>query len=400
MKKRILFVDDEESVLTGLGRLLRPMRNEWDMEFVSSGATALKRMAEAPFDVIVSDMRMPGMNGAELLNEVMRLYPKTIRLILSGYADRETILKCVGSTHQYLSKPCEGDALKATILRATQLEDSLKNDELRSLVARCSVLPTVPALYSQIVEALEDPEVDTDRIGTIIAKDGAVTARILKLVNSAFFGHGREIADPADAVAYLGTDTIKSLVLFDNAFSPKQPMKVEGFSIENLSKHALQVANAAKVVASYEAAERKLVDEAYVAGLLHDVGILVFAANLPQEYQQTIKLAREEKLTLAAAEKRTFAADHADVGGFLLGLWGLPVPVVEAIALHHHPGIAPQKEFAPLTALHVGNALAAREYPSVAGIPTLEPDHDYLISLGLEHRLSSWRRAWENRDAL
>ena len=272
MKTRILFVDDEDLALRGLNRLLYPMRQEWEMEFLDSGEKALKRMAIAPFDVVVSDMRMPGMNGAELLNETMKRYPKTVRLILSGYADRDLILKCVGSTHQYLAKPCDADALKMTVRRAAELERSMKSDTLRKLVTRCVILPSVPALYSEMIEALQDPETNIETIGSIIAKDGAMTAKILKLVNSAFFGLGHKIADPNEAVAYLGTDTIKSLALCANAFSEFEHAQLQGFTVESLWEHCLVTARVAKMVAIHEDADRKLADEAYAAGLLHDLG--------------------------------------------------------------------------------------------------------------------------------
>ena len=393
-KTRILFVDDEDLALRGLNRLLYSMREEWDMEFLDGGEKALKRMAEAPFDVVVSDMRMPGMNGAEFLNEVMKRYPKTVRLILSGYADRELILKCVGSTHQYLSKPCDADSLKMTVRRAAELERTMKSESLRQLVTRCVDLPSVPAVYSEMVEALQNPESDVDTIGSIIIKDGSMTAKILKLVNSAFFGLGHKISDPNEAVAYLGTDTIKSLVLFANAFAEYEGVQLNNFSIEGLWAHSLVTARAAKLVATCEDAERKLVDEAYVAGLLHDIGKLVFAANLAGDYEKALALAREKKITLAAAEREIFGADHADIGGYLLGLWGLPVPVVEAIALHHRPGKAVQKVFLPLTALHVGNALAEPTLPSVPHIVTSGVDMEYLTEVGIRNRYYTWQKEW------
>ena len=105
-KTRILFVDDEPLVLQGLQRMLRPMRNEWEMAFVESGRRALEEMATLPFQVVVSDMRMPGMNGAQFLSHVQELYPRTVRLILSGHADKDLIMKCVGTAHQFLAKPC------------------------------------------------------------------------------------------------------------------------------------------------------------------------------------------------------------------------------------------------------------------------------------------------------
>jgi HD-like signal output (HDOD) protein/CheY-like chemotaxis protein len=398
MKKRILFVDDEEFVLRGLDRLLRPMREEWDMEFVNSGDAALTRMDEAPFNVVISDMRMPGMNGAELLNEVMKRHPKTVRIILSGYADRELILRCVGSTHQYLAKPCDAKTLQMTLQRAMQLEHSLRNDTLRQLVTRCTELPSVPALYSKIIEALQDPSVDVEFIGEMVMKDVGITAKILKLANSAFFGLGHEIASPSEAIAYLGTDTVKSLILFTNTFSPAAPINIEGFSLETLWNHSLEVANASKAVAFAEGADRKLGDEAYVAGLLHDVGLLIFATNLGTEYQQVLKLMHEKKKPVAECEKQVFGATHADVGGYLLGLWGLPVPVVEAIALHHQPGETLLKSFSPLTAVHIGNAMVSAELPAIAGAPAVAIDTHYLASIGVKPNLKVWREAWkENR---
>ncbi|HWD91291.1 MAG TPA: response regulator [Verrucomicrobiae bacterium] len=396
MKKRILFVDDEEMVLRGLGRLLRPMSHEWEMQFVTSGAKALEKMAEVPFDIVVSDMRMPGMNGAELLNEVMKRYPRTVRLILSGFADRELILKCVGSTHQYLSKPCDERELKMAMLRATRLEESLENETLRQLVTRCSTLPSVPALYSEIIEVLQDPEANTDAIGDIIAKDGGMTARILKLANSAFFGLGREISNISEGVTYLGTETIKSLILFSNAFAQPETSKLLDFAAESLWRHSLEAANAAKAIAAGEGSERKVVDEAYVSGLLHDVGKLVLASNLPEQYHDVVTLARSEKIPLCAAERKVFNADHADVGGYLLGLWGLPVPVVEAIAFHHRPAAAVEKRFSPLTALHAGNILASSEHPVIADIPPSDLDQSYLDALGLGNRMETWRNEWKN----
>ncbi|MGC9943798.1 MAG: response regulator [Verrucomicrobiota bacterium] len=397
MKKRILFVDDDEFALKGLDRSLRSMRDEWEMEFVGSGNQALNRMAEAHFDVIISDMRMPGMNGAELLNEVMKRHPKTVRLILSGYADHDLILRCIGSTHQYLAKPCDAKTLRMTVQRAAHLEESLKSESLRLLVNRCSVLPSLPALYSEIIEVLQDPDAGVEEIGAIIVKDVAMTAKILKLVNSAFFGLGNEIANPSEAVAYLGTDTIKSLILVTHAFSNSE-IRLDGFSLESLWNHSLEVSKAAKAVASYEGAEKKFLDEAFVAGLLHDVGKLVFALNLPQEYQAAINIAREMQIPLAAAEKQVFGANHGDVGGYLLGLWGLPVPVVEAIALHHRPELTLMRAFSPLTAVHVGNTLASVEFPSVTGIPASEPDLNYLSTLGLKGHLQTWRKAWQDRN--
>jgi HD-like signal output (HDOD) protein/CheY-like chemotaxis protein len=391
MKKLILFVDDEPLILQGLQRMLHSMRGEWEMVFVESGARALELMARNPFDVVISDMRMPGMNGAELLAEVLKRFPKTVRLILSGHADRELVLKCVGSTHQYLSKPCQPGELKSAITRAGNLEQSLRDENLRHLISRMDRLPSMPSLYVQIVDKLKDPDVGVEEIGGIVALDLAMTAKILKLVNSAFFGLGRQISSPAEAVCYLGIETIKALVLSIHAFSQFTTAKLGTFSLDSLWAHSQNTAGLAKEITRIEDADRRLQDDAFVAGLLHDTGKLVLASNFPSEYDQVLRTGRAGRLALLAAEEHTFGANHADIGGYLLGLWGLPVPVVEAIALHHQPAASSHMFFSPLTAVHVATALVnLQQAQDVQGLVE-ELDLNYLEKLGLGDRLEHWR---------
>jgi HD-like signal output (HDOD) protein len=392
-KKRILFVDDEPLVLQGLRRMLRQLQTEWEMAFVESGPAALELMAQRPFDVVVSDMRMPGMNGAELLNEVKKRHPGTIRLILSGHADKELILKCVGATHQYLAKPCDPAALKATLLRAAALEGSLASDRLKELVARMDRLPSIPTVYSEIVEKLQDPEATLDAVGEVLSKDIGMTANILKLVNSAFFGLRRQVTHPGEAAAYLGLETIKSLVLSLHAFSQFEGVDLGGFDLPALWQHSLTVAAHARAIAAAEQAEAKVRDESFVTGLLHDAGKVVLAANFAAQYAEVLRMVRDRGLELLVAEEEVFGANHADVGGYLLGLWGLPAPVVEAIALHHNPARSLGKTFSPLTAVHVANALACCPAELSEGRGTAPVDTNYLAELGLVHRLPAWQAA-------
>ena len=387
MKKQVLFVEDDDMVLQGMQRCMRMMRDEWDMTFVDSGAKALAFLTDHPVDVIVSDMRMPGMNGAQLFNEVAKRFPKSVRIILSGHADQDLILDCVGSAHQFLSKPCDPEALRATIRRALELEGSVKNDRLQQLVARMAHLPSIPSLYSEIVEKMNDPEAALEDVGVIIAKDPGMTAKILKLVNSAFFGLRREVSNPTDATAFLGLDTIKSLVLSLNAFAQYESVKTEGFSLPALWNHSLATAAAAKRIAQLEKADLKTVDQAFVSGLLHDSGKTVLAFNFPDQYGKTILAAKEQGADPLVAEQDAFGANHADVGGYLLGLWGLPVQVVDAIALHHQPKQSADAAFTPLTAVHAANALVK------AGGGTLPAwDSDYLCRLSLGDHATVWQK--------
>jgi len=391
MKKRILFVDDEPLVLDGLQRMLRPLRADWDMVFAQSGVKALELMSQMPFDVVVSDMRMPEMNGAHLLAEVLKRHPQTVRLILSGHADKDLILKCVGSTHQYLAKPCRAEDLKAAIARAAELNSTLKDKGLRQLVSCMQHVPSMPKLYIEIVEKLQDPEIGLDVIGDIISKDVGMSAKMLKVVNSSFFGLAREISNPAEAVSYVGAELIKSLVLSIHAFSQFETTTLGGLSIDALWQHSQSAASLAQAIARMEDADQKIIDEAFVGGLLHDIGKLVLASNFPAEYARIVEIGRKGAESLVATEENTLGANHAEVGGYLLGLWGLPVPVVEAIALHHNPSQSTYRDFSPLTAVHAANALLNFSGPADKLIESKNLDRDYLKLLGLEDRLETWR---------
>jgi HD-like signal output (HDOD) protein len=390
--KRILFVDDEPNVLEGLRRMLRTQRGEWEMTFVESGSAALAELAREPYDVVVSDMRMPGMDGAQLLTEVMRRYPRIVRIILSGHSDQEMILRSVGPTHQYLTKPCDAQELRDTIGRAGALRNWLHGDALMSVVSQIHSLPSLPDLYLEIVQELQSPEASLQKVGAIISKDIGMTAQILHVVNSAFFGLRRHISHPAQAASLLGLVTVKALVLSVQLFSRFDTVAFPGFTCQALWNHCLATGALAKRLAAQQAAGPKTTDYAFMAGLLHDAGKLVLAANLSQKYSEALRIAGARAIPLWQAERETFGSTHAEVGAYLLGLWGLPDPIVEAVALHHTPRQCLGVGFGALTAVHVADALDHE-----SRLPEAEPgagqlDTEYVADLGLAPRLETWRQ--------
>ena len=345
---RVIFVDDEPRVLEGLKRMLRPKRNEWQMTFVGSAAEALNALRKEPCEVVVTDMRMPGMNGAELLEVVQREYPDTIRLILSGQAETESVMKALGVSHQFLSKPCDAEVLQGTISRAFALRDLAGSEQVKGLVARINKLPTLPASYQKLVEVLRSPNSSIEDVADIITTDPAMTARLLKLVNSAYFGLQKPVADVGRAGALLGLDRIMALVLGQGIFSDCDPPKVEGFSMEALWQHSVSTAAAAHRIAIAEQMDRDVVAAAFLAGMLHDIGKLVLAMGLPDQYAKVLKQAANGKAgDLQQIEMLELRASHTDVGAYLVGLWGLPNTIAEAIAYHEDPSQSRSQAFAP-----------------------------------------------------
>lgn len=396
-KKRILFVDDEP-LMGDLFRLMfESMKDQWELYFANSGPEALELLERVPCDVVVSDMRMPGMNGAQLLNEVLKRHPRTARIILSGYAEREAVARCLGAAHQFLQKPSDVLSLKSTLERVCALDLFLEDDRLRTLLGQMSVLPSLPSLYFRMLQELQSPDASADRIGELIAMDPAMTAKLLQLVNSAFFGVARKVSNPIEAVQFLGVGTIRSLALSLHVFSCFSQARAAEFGFERIWSHSLTVGVFAKRLSQLEGLESMSCEEAFVAGLLHDVGKLMLMANRPEDYRTVLALAQRKELPLTAAEAKVFGATHAEVGAYLLGLWGLPVPIVEAVALHHQPATGIQAEFSPLTAVHVANVLEAeRSRPGdKSSLPTL--DMEYLSRLRQGDRLERWRQLFQEQ---
>ncbi|MBW1959067.1 MAG: HDOD domain-containing protein [Deltaproteobacteria bacterium] len=400
MKKQILFVDDEPLILQGLKRMLRGLRSEWDMTFVQSGAEALEKMVGAPFDVIVSDMRMPEMDGSQLLDTVKHRYPNMVRVVLSGHSEEEMIMKTVKSAHQFISKPCNAETLKSTISRMFALREVLTQEGLKRLVSRIESLPSLPSLYTQVVELIQSPNSSIKKIGEVISKDLAMTAKILQLVNSAFFGIPRQISNPAQAVGLLGLDTVKALVLTIGIFSKFEQKQLAHFGIETLWNHSIKTGAIAKKVADKESADKHLSDNAFMAGLLHDVGKLVLVANVPDKYEEVIETIKDQNITLNQAEQLVFGATHADVGAYLTGLWGLPDAIVEAVAFHHRPEICLSNDMIPLTFVHIADGLEHHGNGTLSmEAPILKIDYGYLQKLGWVEKIPEWLKTCaENKE--
>ncbi|MEZ6117597.1 MAG: response regulator [Pirellulaceae bacterium] len=389
MTTKILFVDDEANVLAGLRRMLRGQRQVWDMHFANGGEEALRLMEQQAFDVVVTDMRMPNIDGAELLTRVSNLYPHTVRLVLSGQSEHEKIFRAVGPAHQFMSKPCDPDVLVSTIERACGLHSQLRSDSLKKLTSQLRCLPSLPEVYRELIVELESDEASIRRVSDKIASDIAMTAKVLQLVNSSFFGQRQQIKCPHHAVTLLGLNIIRPLVLTANVFSQQKDPHIDCFSLQQLVDHSLAVSVTARSIAEHFSDEPFLVNDTFAAGLLHDIGKLVLATNLPEEYALALQLTRDESMSIWEAEKRIFDATHADVGAHLLGLWGLPHPVVEAIAYHHRPADALVPHFSPITAVHIANALELRDCGDSGNVPELCVD--YLNGLGLPTELDAYQ---------
>lgn len=384
---RILFVDDEPNVLSGIRRMLRTMRNTWDMEFVASGAEAIARIEEQPFDVVVSDMRMPGMDGAELLSVIKEKLPGAVRIALSGETDQNMVYRCVQHAHQYLSKPCEPSVLTDTVKRACHLQEMLQDQRLSSLVSGLSSIPSLPEQYTRIMDELQSEDASLQKIGEIVESDVAMTAKILQLVNSTFFGLVQHVESPAQATMLLGVDVIRTLVLSSGVFSQFDAGVSKHFDLRSIWSRSAKVAALARAIALQQTGDKTTADYAFMGGMMIDIGQFVLASNTQDELDDAWRGVLDTGAADWQCERHVFGYSHMEIGAYLVGLWGLPNPIVETVAFHHIPANGPVGDFTPLTAAHAALAVVSAE--GATELPDL--DQEYIDQLGLIDSIPEWR---------
>lgn len=361
MKPRILFVDDEAKILQGLKRSLRPLRNEWDVDFAVGGAEALSALETQPADVVVSDMRMPGMSGAALLDKVQESFPGTARLVLSGQCEEDNVYRLTRNSHQFFSKPCDAERLTEAIRRILTLRDRVTSQSCRTPAAGAAILPSDPEVEAALRVALAAPEPALPELSGIIAKDPGLAAKLLQLASSAYFGTGSAVASLTQALQRIGVDTLKRLVQDEELPRPLAG-NAEAAAIW---ERARQRARLARHIGRSEELAESAVELAGLAALLLDAGDLLLVT---------------ESVADCGAECR---AQRAALSGYLLGLWGLPQALVDAVAYQDEPAAAPKPEDRLLAVVHAVRHLAASGGSEAV-------DDGYLAGLGLDQRLPVW----------
>lgn len=340
---QVVFVDDESRVLAGIERTLAMSDADWDCRFFTRGQEALDALADCPADVVVSDMRMPFMDGAALLGKVREQWPGTLRIILSGYSDTECALRMLDVAHQFVSKPCDNAVLLTTLEGALSLRALFKDPSVRDVIGRVNRLPSAPRVFAELTRLLADPSSDARQVSRLLGSDPALSVRIMQLANSAYFtgGGGGAIKSVGDAINRLGIDQVRLLVLASHVFADA----AEDPFVDHLQRRSMQASQLATQIAIGGR------PQAATAALLARIGLLVH--DLRDAAGQEAKTGCDTPL-------------QAAVGAYLLALWGLPMDIVDAVARHTHPGRTAATGFGLAGTVHVAVALANGQTPDLA----------------------------------
>jgi len=383
----ILFVDDDPFILKGIKRSVEEYDDIWSADFATSGKDALAKLAQHSFDAVVTDMHMPGMDGIQLLDAVSQNMPGVIRFVLSGNTSDAQVLKSTHLVHQMIPKPCDMEHIYTIVERACRLRDMLTDPQLLRIITGIKTLPSVPLLYNRLVEELQSENASAQAVGNIIAQDAAMTAKILQLVNSAFFGLSDNVSSPQRAVTLLGLNTVKALVLGIQVFSEYQGRTNLPISIDALWKHSMLVSSLAYHISRNLKLGTQDQENARVSGILHDIGKLMLF-KIPDFFQE-VQLNKNGSISVES-EYKVLGTSHAEMGAYLLGIWGIPNPIVEAITFHHKPGAQISKKADLVTALHAANGLVNMCQIEKDVIYNAYLDIQYLQNLGMVERLDEW----------
>jgi HD-like signal output (HDOD) protein/CheY-like chemotaxis protein len=396
--KRVLCVGEDQPLWQEICNNPPGFANEWSAEFAQTGPEALVWAEQGNFDAVVADVQLFDMSGVDLLDAILQRQPQALRIVLSEHGDLQSTVKCIGKAHHHLLKPCDVTMLVYALNQGLRSDAWLPSKATRDLLGKLRWVPSPPNVYFRIAMEMESPLASVETIGKIISQDPPTTAKVLQLANSAVFGLQLQVNEPAEAVAYLGLEATRTLVLLAHTFSEFDRLPRVGFSVDELWFHSVLVGQFARQIALIEQRAADLGEQAYSAGLLHDLGKVLLSANLPVPFGKAVVLAKEAQSSLHEAEQQVFGANHAEVGASLLGIWGLPTPIVEAVALHHQPSAAAVKSFSPLTAVHAADVFAQPTAPDHAAVVPLDLDQPYLQELGLLERAELWRRCCADMD--
>jgi HD-like signal output (HDOD) protein len=327
----VLFVDDEESMCEMYRGFSHVLDEHYEVVTANSGEEGAKILSSRKFDVVVTDLTMPNMDGLRFLGHVVQKQPDCARIIISGYADRLKVARCLFVGHRYFSKPCDIPSLADLLVRLASFRHLVSNQKVRRIIGGIGSLPGPPETFLKIEKVLQSPHSSIQEVAEVVEQDVVVTAKLLQIVNSAQFGMPRKVVSVTEAVQLVGIEAVRGLVLGLQAFASYKEHPGKKAPPAQLWDHSLRTALKARRIARAQGFSLHTSDRAFLAGLLHDVGRIVIDANAPEERAEVNDFAKRFAVSNAEAERRRFGAAHGEIGGYLLALWGIDDEVVRIV---------------------------------------------------------------------
>ncbi|MBN2069933.1 MAG: HDOD domain-containing protein [Candidatus Krumholzibacteriota bacterium] len=390
MKKKILFVDDEPNVLLGLKRMMRVHRAEFDIAFAESGIEAIEKLTQDRFDAVISDLRMPGMNGNELLEKISVNDPRIIRMILSGQSDHGSVTGSIGKTHQYFSKPCNPAKLVELIGKIGKILGTLNDSGFCQYAAMTAPMRCLPRTLSILESELEKNDPDIDIVNGAISSDILASSVFLQLVNTEYFGTYSHIKDIDEAVSIIGIDVIKKIIIDTGLFVPFSGESLDLIDFEEIQAHSNRSRDIAQRTPNSIFSDSKQKDNCVLAAFIHDIGKLLMIDYDPVKYRSLISGMNGDMSARADTERNIFGFTHQEAGDYFLKLRGFGDEITEAVASHHDP----DKDSPVSRVTYYSNIIARTEKNSTGHLP------DWILKEVTAAGLGKWAESLIESDGL
>jgi HD-like signal output (HDOD) protein len=391
MKKNILLVDEDALVLKALKRSLRRVKDQYNVRYAQSAQEALAQLEHDTIDVLITEVRFINSDSELFLRSFLKQYPSAARIVLTGYIAMDAVFKFAGLAHQLLAKPWSDQTLIETIQRADLISQMLCDDRLKRTLNMIENFPSIPSVYMELTEKLKNKEVSMDEVGAIIIRDPSLTIKLLQIVNSPYYGLPMPVTDPKKAVNLLGLDMVKGFVLSSGIFKQYEQVSVAGLHIDDLWQHSLKSANIVRQIAKQERLGKEIEEASFIASLLHDVGKIIIASNLPNEHKEICHRKASDGLPGWQTEQMVLGASHCQIGAYLLGLWGLPLPIITAVLEHHKLKVDEHTQIDQTVLVHVADAIEnSLLTPSKDPITDVNPE--VVSRLHLVESIAKWHQ--------
>jgi putative nucleotidyltransferase with HDIG domain len=391
MKRNILLVDDDILVLKALKRSLRKFKDQCNVLYAQSAQEALDQLGQDPIDVLITEVRLITGDCEIFLRSFLKRHPGAARIVLTGYTASDAIFKFAGLAHQLLAKPWSDQTLIETIQRADLISRMLSDERLKQRLHQIENFPSIPSVYTELTQKLNDSAASMEEIGAIIIRDPSLTIKLLQIVNSPYYGLPMPVTDPLKAVNLLGLDIVKGFVLTSGIFKQYEQSSMAGLQIDALWQHSLKSANIVRQIAKREHVEKDVGEASFIASLLHDVGKIIIASNFPDEYKEICSNSASDNLFGWQAEQAVLGVSHAEIGAYLLGLWGLPLTIVKAVQEHHQPKPDEHTQIDQTVLVHIANAIENNSVNTTAS-PIADLNLEFMDRLHLSDRVMQWQQ--------
>jgi putative nucleotidyltransferase with HDIG domain len=391
MKKNILLVDEDALVLKALKRSLRRFKDHCNVYYAQSAKEALVQLDKDVIDVLITEVRLVDSDSELFLRTFLKRHPSAARIVLTGYTASDAIFKFAGLAHQLLAKPWSDETLIETIQRADLISQMLSDNRLKRTLNLIENFPSIPAVYMELTQKLKNSEASMEEIGAIIIRDPSLTIKMLQIVNSPYYGLPMPVTDPQKAVNLLGLDIIKGFVLTSGIFKQYEQTSLVGLHIDELWQHSLKSANIVRQIAKRERLEKEIEEASFIASLLHDVGKIIIASNFPKEHKEICTRTASDGLPGWHAEQMVLGVSHAEIGAYLLGLWGLPLTIIKAVQEHHCPKMDEHTQIDQTVLVHVANAIEKASL-TPSGDPIADLNAEFITRLHLGNTVALWQQ--------